>query len=181
MGCGFGPHDGNSADQSARLCFGSFASGLSERLSAGFHRVRRRVSIRWLARDVFYRRCAGAAGLICACPRAGIAGMESHGEAATARIAQDTQAKLATLHLFNRLDDRVQLLLARNPGSLSDLPARTASLRSAYGFAHYHCPEYRSNLRRAVLWNDVGENRAPVGHFYCGFDCVAGIAALGVL
>src|ERR1700735_4888644 len=49
MGGGLRPHHGNRADQSARLRLGPFTSGLSERISAGLHCVRCRVSIRWLA------------------------------------------------------------------------------------------------------------------------------------
>src|SRR2546421_12133876 len=122
--------NGIAADASTRIVLGNSSTRLRSGLFAGGAGLLDCVSAFRLARIVYRRRVAGIFGDLHPRARSGIAGVATPARS-TEAASEDVDLHQATrraLHLCRAAHDRVQLHVARHPGSVSHLPGKTAWL-----------------------------------------------------
>ena len=115
------PRDGIAAGEGARVVLGNFATRLRLRISAGRDRLLDRFSLLWMAWPFCRRGHAGTARNLHPGTGAGITRLEETGEGFRYRDRLDLQGCFSTFHLCCSPHDSVQLYVAWDSGSISDI------------------------------------------------------------
>src|SRR5438477_12256223 len=119
--------NGIVADASPWTLLGNFTTRLRGWLSPRRAGLLDRLSALRLARIVYRRRVARFSGDLHSRARSGIAGLATRPRSRRAPSIEDVDLRPATrrlVHLCCTPHDRVQLHVARDPGSLPDLPGK---------------------------------------------------------
>src|SRR5437588_6596897 len=143
--------NGIAADASLRTVLGNFTTRLRGWLSPRRAGLLDRLSALRLARIVYRRRVARFSGDLHSRARSGIAGLATRPRSWRAPAIEDVDLRSATrrlVHLCRAAHDRVQLHVARDPGSLSDLSRKTARLRREREIDDQYCLCDRCDLWR---------------------------------
>ena len=158
--------DGIASGEGARIVLGNFATRLRLRLPAGGDRLLDRLSLLWMARPFRRRGHAGTARTLHPGTGAGVARLEEAGKGFRYRHHLNISARLSTFHLCRPPHDGVQLYVARDSGSLSDISRNAAWPR---GKPEGDCRNYlciRRDLRRHNFWSSFAKLGPPSRHHH---------------
>src|SRR5437868_6005238 len=143
--------NGIAADASPRTLLGNFTTRLRGWLSPRRAGLLDRFSTLRMAWIIYRRRLARLSGDLHSRARSGIAGLATRPRSRRAPAIEDVDLRSATwriVHLCRAAHDRVQLHVARDPRSLSDLSRKTARLRREREIDDQYCLCDRCDLWR---------------------------------